>query len=89
VDFNYWDLGHQAVGTVVRVALEGNSANVKLLDASNYRAYQAGREHRYYGGYYDRSPVVLKVPSSDHWYVTIDYGGLAGSGWAAVEVLSA
>jgi hypothetical protein len=28
VNFNYWDLGHQAEGTAVRVALEGNSANV-------------------------------------------------------------
>jgi len=86
MDFASSDLGHQNAGTVVRVALEGNAANVKLMDATNYSSYQAGGRHEFYGGGYDRSPVGLTVPYSGHWFVTIDYGGLAGSGKAAVQV---
>lgn len=88
MNFWSWDLGQQSAGAVVRVALEGNAANVRLMDGSNYRSYQAGRQHHYYGGYYDRSPVVLQVPNRDHWFVAVDYGGMAGSGRASVEVLS-
>jgi hypothetical protein len=58
-----FDLGQQPAGATVHVTLEGNAANVRLLDSSNYRSYRAGREHRCYGGYYDRSPVVLRVPN--------------------------
>ena len=50
MDFNYWDLGQQSEGAVVRVSLEGNAANVKLMDYSNYRWYQSGQRHNYYGG---------------------------------------
>jgi hypothetical protein len=88
VDFNYWDLGQQSEGAVVRVSLEGNAANVKLMDYSNYLWYQSGQRHNYYGGHYTSSPVVLRVPNSGHWFVTIDYGGLSGRGRAAVEALS-
>jgi hypothetical protein len=73
---------------VVRVALEGDAANVRLLDHSNYRSFQAGQQHHYYGGHYTASPVVLQVPNGGHWYVVIDYGGLPGRGRAAVEVFS-
>jgi hypothetical protein len=86
VDFNYMDLGHRAGGSVVRVTLEGNAANVRLMDYSNYRSFQAKGRHEFVGGHYDRSPSVLKVPHSGHWFVTIDYGGFAGHGRAAVEV---
>jgi hypothetical protein len=88
MDFNYWDLGQQAEGTVVRVTLEGNAANVRLMDYSNYRSFQAGRRHDYYGGHYTASPAVLQVPNGGHWYLVIDYGGLPGRGRAAVQVLS-
>lgn len=89
MNYNFWDLGNQSAGTVVRVTLEGNAANVRLMDSSNYRSFQRGEQHRYFGGHYDRSPVVLQVPNSGHWFVVIDYGGYAGSGRAAVQVLSA
>ncbi|MHA7662373.1 DUF1883 domain-containing protein [Mycolicibacterium sp. HS_4_1] len=86
MQYNYWDLGQQTAGTGVRVTLQGTEANVKLVDAYNYRAYSSGQRHEYFGGHYNRSPVVLQVPSDGHWFVTIDYGGRAGSGKAAVQV---
>lgn len=89
MNYNYWDLGNQSAGAVVRVTLEGNAANVRLMDGSNYHSYQRGEKHQYFGGHYDRSPVVLQVPNRGHWYVVVDYGGFAGHGRAAVQVLSA
>lgn len=84
----YWDLGHQAAGTAVQVTLEGTEANVKLMSASNYRAYKVGDRHRYHGGHYRRSPVTLYVPSDGQWFVTVDYGGYQGRGRASVRVLT-
>lgn len=87
MEFNSWDLGQVASGAVVQVDLAGTEANVKLVDSSNFSAYKAGRQHRYYGGHYKRSPIRIPVPLSGHWFVTIDYGGFPGSGRASVQVL--
>jgi hypothetical protein len=86
VDFNYVDLGQRAGGSVVQVALDGDAANVRLMDYSNYRSFQANGRHEFVGGHFNRSPAVLKVPHSGHWFVTIDYGGHAGRGSASVQV---
>ena len=83
-----WDLGHQSTGTVVRVDLEGTEANVKLMDSSNYRQYGADKQHRFYGGHYRSSPIMLQVPSAGYWFVTVDYGGYQGHGRASVQVLT-
>jgi Domain of unknown function (DUF1883) len=87
LDYLKWDLGQRDKGAVVQVVLEGNSANVRLLDGSNFRSFEAGRDCRFYGGHYNRSPVVLTVPNRDRWHVVVDYGGFAGRGKAAVQVL--
>jgi hypothetical protein len=88
MNYNSWDLGQLASGNVVRVVLEGNAANVRLLDSSNYRAFQSRREHRFVGGHYRSSPVHLQVPTVGHYYVVVDYGGYAGTGRASVQVLT-
>ncbi|GAA1026179.1 MULTISPECIES: DUF1883 domain-containing protein [Amycolatopsis] len=85
--FVSWDLGQQPAGARVRVDLKGTEANVRLLDPTNFAAYKAGRGHNYVGGHYKRSPVVLAIPTTGHWHLTIDYGGYAGSGQASVTVL--
>ena len=36
-----------------------------------------------------RSPIVLIVPSSGHWYITIDLAGLAGSVRSSIRRLPA
>lgn len=82
-----WDLKQLKRGQRVKVTLTGNAANVRLMDSSNYNSYRNGRSHRYTGGLVKRSPVVLGVPSSGHWYVTVDMQGLGGSTNASVEVL--
>lgn len=87
MQFNYWDLRQQPRGATVEVTLQGNAANVFLVDSSNFSSYKAGRRYRYYGGHATRSPVRLTVPNSGHWYLVIDYGGLPGRGRASVRVL--
>jgi len=82
-----WDLKQLNRGQRVKVTLSGNAANVRLMDSSNYSNYKNGRSHRYTGGLVTKSPVVLGVPSSGHWYVTVDMQGLKGSANASVQVL--
>lgn len=83
----YNDLGQRSAGDVVRFVLSGNSANVMLLDSSNYSSYRNGRQFRYVGGHATRSPVDLQVPHSGHWYGVVDMRGLAGRVNAKISVL--
>jgi hypothetical protein len=87
MNFNSWDLGSRKGGDIVEVQISGNAANVILVDSSNFTAFKAGRNHRYYGGLAKRSPVRLRIPHSGHWYVVLHFGGLAGRARASVQVL--
>jgi hypothetical protein len=87
MNYTVYDLGQLKQGQQVQVTLSGNAANVRLMDSSNYQNYKSGRGHRYAGGLITRSPVVLGVPSSGHWYVTIDLQGLRGTVRSTVRVL--
>jgi hypothetical protein len=80
------DLGHQRRGAVAVVTLKGNAANVRLIDTHNLRNYKSGRQHRYWGGLAQRSPVRLPIPSDGHWYVTVDLRGLRGTVRSGVTV---
>lgn len=85
--YNVYDLGNLKGGEKVQVTLSGNAANVRLLDSSNYQSYKSGRRHNYYGGLITKSPVILQVPRSGHWYVTVDMQGLRGEVRTSVKVL--
>lgn len=87
MDFIQYDLGQRKHGEIVEVTLSGNAANVRLMDSSNFYNYKNGRDHRYYGGLAKQSPVHLQIPSSGHWYVTIDMAGLRGNVRASARVL--
>ncbi|MGX6447166.1 DUF1883 domain-containing protein [Patulibacter sp. S7RM1-6] len=80
-----YDLGQVKRGSTVVVTLKSR-ANVMLMDASNYRAYAAGRRARYIGGEARKSPVRLGVPNSGHWYVALDLGGLKGDIRSSINV---
>ncbi|MFL5845287.1 MAG: DUF1883 domain-containing protein [Solirubrobacteraceae bacterium] len=84
--FQHYDLGSVRAGSTVVVTLRGNAANVRLLDSSNFSSYRAGRQHRYYGGLAQRSPVHLSVPRDGHWHVAIDLQGLGGQVRSSVQV---
>jgi hypothetical protein len=87
MNYQVYDLGQLKRGQQVQVTLSGNAANVRLMDSSNYQSYKYGRSHRYVGGLVQRSPVVLGVPNSGHWYVTVDLQGLRGTVRSSVRVL--
>jgi hypothetical protein len=70
----------------VEVTLD-RQANVRLMDDSNFRAYQNHSKYRYHGGLAKTSPVVLTPPHAGHWHVVIDLGGYPGSVRAAARML--
>jgi hypothetical protein len=72
---------------VVEVTLQGNAANVQLLDPTNFQNYHSGRAFRYFGGYAKQSPIQIRVPHAGHWHLVIDLGGSAGNVRASVRVL--
>lgn len=72
----------------VQITLD-KSANVKLLDASNYQRYQAGQPYHYFGGFAESTLVTLRPPHAGHWHVVVDLGGYAGTVRASGSVLSA
>lgn len=86
--FVQYDLGFIQRGDVVEVTL-GNAANVRLMNSSDFSNFKAGRRHRYIGGLVKKSPYRAAVPSSGHWYVTIDLGMGGGSIRSAARVIPA
>ena len=80
-----FDLGHVEGGSTVVVTLL-NQANVRLLDASNYRAYSSDQQYRFYGGRAVRSPLAIRVPHSGTWVLALDLGGHRGRIEASVAV---
>lgn len=87
MNFQHYDLGFRHAGDVVEVTLRGNSANVQLLDSSNFSSYQAGRRYSYTGGMATRSPVRFQIPNSGHWHVTVDLRGLRGTVHSGVHTI--
>ncbi|WP_337432956.1 DUF1883 domain-containing protein [Alistipes communis] len=85
--YQVYDLGQLKRGDRVQVVLSGNAANVRLMDTSNYNNYKNARRHSYYGGLATKSPIILGVPYSGHWYVTVDLQGLRGTVRSSVRVL--
>lgn len=77
---------HGGPHDVVRVTLSA-AANVRLMDSSNFSSYRARRAHRFVGGYYRSSPVLLRPPHEGHWYVTVDIEGYRGTVRASFEVV--
>lgn len=88
MNFLKYDLGQLSRGDVVEVTLTAG-ANVRLLDSSNFRKFQSGKQHRYTGGLAKRSPVRLAVPSSGRWHAVVDMQGLRGSTRASVRTIPA
>lgn len=40
-----------------------HQCNVKVMDDANYRSYQSGGQHRFYGGEFRRLPARIPIPS--------------------------
>lgn len=87
MSFIHSDLGQCPTGRVVQFTLSGTSANVRLLDSSNFRAYQQGRAYRGVMARAVRSPVHLRVPHGGHWHAVVDLGQGRGHVRASIGML--
>ncbi len=87
MNYIHSDLGYQHSGTFAEVALQGNAANVLLMDSANLSRYEAGSSFNYFGGYFDRSPATIGIPHAGHWHVVVDLGGGGGHVEASVRVV--
>ena len=85
--YNVYEYNNLKSGERVQVTLQGSAANVRLMDSSNYQSYKSGRNHKYFGGLVTRSPIVLTVPNSGKWFVTVDMNGLKGTTKSSVSIL--
>ena len=65
-------------GDVVEVEID-RSANVRLFDDSNYRAFQRNQVHRFWGGGFTAGKVPLPVPRDGTFHLVIDLGSQGGS----------
>lgn len=52
-----------------------HQCNVRVMDDTNFHRFQRGDRHQYYGGFFQRLPARITVPSTGNWNVTIDLGG--------------
>ena len=88
--FLHNDLGHLEHGATVVITLQGNQANVRLMDSVNFSAYKGGRACHFYGGLAKSSPIRLDVPHAGHWHIAVDMKGLEGEGEvrAGIRVIS-
>jgi hypothetical protein len=73
--------------SAVRIDLSGSEANVKVMDDFNFRQYEAGGRHQFFGGHYRQSPAVIRPPSNGRWHVTVDTGSYVGRVNARVSVV--
>ncbi len=51
--------------------------HVKLLSAAEYKKYQRGKTHKYFGGWQETSPVVFEVPGDGIWHAVIEKGNFS------------
>ena len=85
--FVHYDLGNLDKGRIVEIVLQGNAANVQLLDSTNFNSYKNGKKYRYIGGLAKKSPIHLQTTHSAHWHIAIDLRGLQGNVKSRVRVL--
>ena len=85
--YTLYDLKSCQQGQTVEITLEGNAANVLLLDSTNLQNYKNGRKYQYFGGHMTSSISQLPIPRTGHWYVVVDLGGFAGSVRSSVRVI--
>jgi len=69
-----------SAGDTVVVKLS-HKCYVRLLDDDNFQKYRNGFTYQASGGgYYEKSPVNIKVPAAGFWVIAIDMGGKTAQG---------
>lgn len=87
MNFTHYDLGNLDKGRVIEITLQGNAANVQLLDSANFVNYKNGRQYQFIGGLAKQSPIRLQTPHASHWHIAIDLRGMMGNIHSTVQVM--
>jgi hypothetical protein len=82
-----YDLGEIKEGSMVEISL-GYAVNVRVLDEAAYALFKENTAHKFIGGYIERSPYKVGIPSDGHWYVIIDAGSFFGKIKSLVKLFS-
>jgi hypothetical protein len=72
MNYTHYDLGGLQKGRTVEVTLQGNSANVYLMDHDNMARYIKAQPFQALGGLMTFSPIRLQTIAPAHWHVVID-----------------
>ena len=62
---------NQSGSLSVRVNLK-NASNVFLVDQQNFNLYKSGQDYRYFGGYYEQTPVNITVNGAGRWFLIVE-----------------
>lgn len=73
-------------GSKVKITLD-KQANVKLMTDSNFNQYKNGRKHMFYGGRALQSPIIIPIPNTGMWNITIDLGIGGGSVKHSIQII--
>lgn len=49
-----------------------HASDVFLVDSTNFRYYQSGRNFKYFGGHYTETPVNITVEGNGRWYLIVN-----------------
>lgn len=52
-----------------------HQCNVRLMTDSDFRLFQKGAKHHYYGGWFERLPAQIAAPSTGMWNIVLDLAG--------------
>jgi|GEM_PF-666569 len=72
MNFTHYDLGGLGKGKTIEVLLQGNSANVYLMDHPNMIKYNKGQPFQALGGLMTFSPIRFQTTETAHWHLVID-----------------
>ena len=61
-------------GDVVVVNCD-HQCNVSVMSDSDFSSYKNRQRHQYHGGFFERLPARVIVPSDGIWNVAVDAGG--------------
>ena len=64
MNFVHHDLGNRSAGEVVEVTLQGNAANVQLMDSANLSNHQHNRRYTYHGGLWHQQRPILTLAAA-------------------------
>ncbi|MCL1877628.1 MAG: DUF1883 domain-containing protein, partial [Defluviitaleaceae bacterium] len=79
MNFSHYDLGGLEKGKTIEVTLNGNAANVFLMDHENMAKYVKAKPFKAIGGHMTFSPIRMQTIYEAHWHLVIDLPGGYGS----------